>query len=72
VVAGQILVGWLAVRLVLNAIALRERYRTAIGRLAGTWKDVQALKPAGDPTVAFIGENWWKLPATLGAMLLTF
>jgi len=29
--------------------------------------------PAGrppDPTISFIGENWWKLPATLGAIVL--
>jgi len=28
------------------------------------------LKPAPDPTIPFIGENWWKLPATAGALLV--
>ena len=26
-------------------------------------------EPAPDPTAAFLGDDWWKLPATLGSLL---
>ena len=42
----------------------------ALAELGSSWAEVEALKPASDPTVPFIGENWWKLPATLGGLLL--
>ncbi|HEX7837505.1 MAG TPA: hypothetical protein VF469_08590 [Kofleriaceae bacterium] len=57
-------------RFVANASVLRARYRKAIGTLGETWADVEGKKLAPDPTIAFIGENWWRLPATLGTMLL--
>lgn len=68
--AGDLLVATLAGRLVHNAMLLRGYYRASIRRLAGTWSDVAALKPAPDPTIPFIGENWWKLPATAGALVV--
>jgi hypothetical protein len=70
VIAGQLLIATLAARLVYNATVLRRRYRDAIQRIASTWAEIEAVKPAPDPTIPFIGENWWKLPATLGALLL--
>lgn len=70
VIAGQLLIATLAARLVYNATVLRRRYRDAIQRLASTWAEIEVVKPAPDPTIPFIGENWWKLPATLGALLL--
>jgi hypothetical protein len=70
VIAGQLLIATLAARLVYNATVLRGRYRDAIQRIAPTWAEIEAVKPAPDPTIPFIGENWWKLPATLGALLL--
>jgi hypothetical protein len=70
VIAGQLLIAILAARLVYNATVLRGRYRDAIQRIASTWAEIEAVKPAPDPTIPFIGENWWKLPATLGALLL--
>jgi hypothetical protein len=69
-IAGAVLTGVLVYRLVRNAIVLRLRYSRALGSLAATWDEVQKLKPAPDPTIPFIGENWWKLPATLGSLFV--
>jgi hypothetical protein len=56
-------------RLVRNAIVLRERYRTELTKLGATTAAVENEKPAPDPTISFIGEDWWKLPSLLGGIL---
>ena len=58
----------LVARLVRNGVELRVRYRAALAELGKTWTEIDALKPAPDPTIAFIGADWWKLPATLGSL----
>jgi hypothetical protein len=55
-------------RLVRNALILRHRYEDERAMLGTTWAEVGAKKPAPDPTVAFLGENWWRLPATFAGM----
>lgn len=70
IIAGQLVIATLAARLVYNAILLRGLYRAAIQRIATTWAEIERVKPAPDPTIPFVGENWWRLPATLGALLL--
>lgn len=68
--AALVLTGLLVGRLVNNAIRLRAEYHEAIAYSARTWDPDEAKKQPPDPTISFIGENWWKLPATLGAIVL--
>ncbi|HEX7940298.1 MAG TPA: hypothetical protein VF488_00755 [Gemmatimonadaceae bacterium] len=70
VAGGLAIVSALTGRLIYNAALIRKRYRAAIEDMGKTWGEVLDGKPAPDPTIAFIGENWWKLPATVGALLL--
>jgi hypothetical protein len=68
-IAGGVLIcGLLGGRLVRNALVLRHRYHAARTRLGHSWKDVTAKDPAPDPTAEFLGENWWRIPATLGGL----
>ena len=70
VAGGLAILSAVAGRLIYNATLIRKQYRAAVADLAKTWRDVLDAKPAPDPTIAFIGESWWKLPATVGALLL--
>ena len=67
---GFVLIATLVFRLVRNAFMLQHRYRAAVRALGDTYGQVLDTKPAPDPTDAFIGENWWKLPTTFGGLLL--
>jgi len=68
VAAALVLTALLVGRLVTNAIRLRAAYHKAIAATATTWDPDEARKWPPDPTIPFIGENWWKLPATFAAI----
>lgn len=53
------------VRLARNAITIRLRYEKAATECASTWQEARSKEIAPDPTRDFIGENWWKMPATV-------
>jgi hypothetical protein len=55
-------VGW---RLLWNGIAVRLGYQRSLRSLGNTWGEIQAQKPPPDPTIGFLGDTWWKLPATI-------
>jgi hypothetical protein len=55
-------VGW---RLVWNGIAIRLEYQKSLLKLGKTWGQIQEQKPPPDPTNSFLGDTWWKLPATI-------
>jgi hypothetical protein len=48
-------------RLIRNAIKLRYKCNIELTK--------KLVKPQIDPTISFIGEAWWRLPATVGASL---
>ena len=52
-------------RLMLNAIAVRRKYRAAVAELGATWQEIQEKNPPPDPTISFIGEHWWSLPGVI-------
>lgn len=52
-------------RLVWNGIAIRLEYQKSLLKLGKTWGEIQAQKPPPDPTIGFLGDTWWKLPATV-------
>jgi len=52
-------------RLVWNGIGIRLEYQKQLESLGTTWAEIQALKPPPDPTIGFLGDTWWKLPATI-------
>jgi hypothetical protein len=56
-------------RLVWNGIGIRLSYQNQLESLGRKWPDIQAQKPPPDPTIGFLGDNWWKLPATIFAAL---
>ena len=51
-------------RLVWNGVCIRLEYQKQLISLGRT-RDIQALKLPPDPTIGFLGDNWWKLPATI-------
>lgn len=56
------------VRMVMNAFAVRRAYRDAVASSGATWLEIQSAKLPPDPTIDFLGEHWWNLPAiVLGA-----
>jgi hypothetical protein len=57
-------------RLVRNAVYIRQDYRDALTELGTTTVEVDGKKPAPDPTIPFIGEDWWKLPTLVGGGLV--
>jgi len=52
-------------RLIWNAVRIRQAYYNALGKLGATWQEIESRRPPGDPTINFLGEHWWKLPATI-------
>jgi hypothetical protein len=60
-----VLITLIVIRLIRNAIILRFRCNEAFQRIKHKPKD----KLPADPTIAFIGTTWWKLPATVSAAL---
>jgi hypothetical protein len=63
VLAGSAL--WIGARLIWNAIQIRLQYRSQLRELGKTWTEIQEKRPPADPTINFLGEHWWKLPATV-------
>jgi hypothetical protein len=60
-----IVISLIVVRLVTNAVILRMRCREAIV----DWNRGEAEKVPVDPTISFLGTDWWKLPAMIGVSL---
>ena len=56
-------------RAIRNAYRLKDKYYKERSKLGETWTDVQANKIPDDPTILFLGEHWWKLPATMSAAM---
>jgi len=54
-----------ASRLTWNAVCIRLQYQRLVRSLAPTWSQIQKNKPVADPTNSFLGDQWWKLPATI-------
>jgi hypothetical protein len=54
-------------RLIVNAVILRFRCRAALTDQKLAEKDRAPV----DPTISFIGSDWWKLPATISVSLAT-
>jgi len=54
-----------AIRFVLRAKDIRETYKSILRRRGTKWLDIVATMPAPDPTMKFIGEHWWRLPAVV-------
>ncbi|HXJ41564.1 MAG TPA: hypothetical protein VNH18_19965 [Bryobacteraceae bacterium] len=52
-------------RLIWNAVRIRLSYMAELKQLGSTWSSIRAKDPPGDPTKAFLGEQWWSLPAAI-------
>ena len=52
-------------RMIWNAIQVRLLYRRSLKALGSTWAQIRDADAPPDPTVPFLGDNWWKLPAIL-------
>jgi hypothetical protein len=52
-------------RMVASAVAVRRRFAAQLVKLGTTWQQIQDRKPPPDPTIPFLGEHWWKLPAII-------
>jgi len=50
-------------RMLASAVAIRRLFAAQLAKLGATWQQIQACKPPPDPTIPFLGEHWWKLPA---------
>lgn len=59
----------ISVRMVWNAVAVRRMYQSQLGKLGFSWQEIQAKNPPPDPTINFIGEHWWQLPAIVSGVL---
>jgi hypothetical protein len=70
VLAGAVTNGLLGGRLVRNALIVRHRYELGRGELGKTWAEVESKKPPPDPTASFLGEDWWRLPATFAGLFV--
>lgn len=60
-----IVIFFIVVRLITNAIILRFRFRDALV----DHKPEDADRVLIDPTISFLGTDWWKLPATITVSL---
>ncbi|HEV3041174.1 MAG TPA: hypothetical protein VHA33_25635 [Candidatus Angelobacter sp.] len=63
--------GVIAARFVWRAIKLRLMYGQEVQSL-GSWSRIKAVSPPPDPTAAFLGAQWWSLPAVVLATITTF
>jgi hypothetical protein len=55
-------------RFIRNAIKLRQAYKKKVLEAGKDWHQIQEAKLPPDPTIDFIGENWWKLPAVISSI----
>jgi len=70
--AGVLIVALaVAVRFLRHAIKIRLLYQQTL-RSLGSWSKIKALGLPPDPTVGFLGAQWWNLPATILATVATF
>jgi len=60
-----------AARFLRHAIKIRLSYQQTL-RSLGSWSKIKALGLPPDPTVGFLGAQWWNLPATILATVATF
>jgi len=60
-----------AARFLRHAIKIRLLYQQTL-RSLGSWSKIKALGLPPDPTVGFLGAQWWNLPATILATVATF
>jgi hypothetical protein len=56
----MILVG----RTIWRAVSIKILYWSSVEKLDKKWKEIKEDIPP-DPTISFLGENWWSLPASL-------
>ena len=60
-----ILLGTILVyRTIRRAVSIKILYASSVEKSNLKWKDIKENIPP-DPTKAFLGENWWNLPASL-------
>jgi len=63
--------GIIVARLIWNAAKIRQAYYNALETPCATWQEIESRPTPGDPTINFIGEHWWKLPAIIiGALAI--
>lgn len=58
-----------AIRMIRNGLLLRERYKAVVKASFPTLQEKEASRIAGDPTIDYIGEKWWKIPVTLAGIV---
>jgi len=58
---------FLICRMIRNALIIRNQYQAAVFGRYNRIEEIKGIMP--DPTIPFIGENWWKLPATFLGIL---
>jgi hypothetical protein len=51
--------------MVRKAYQIRYRYYEARHQAGATWKEVEDAKLAPDPTLDFLGDKWWRVPAAV-------
>jgi hypothetical protein len=70
VLVGAVTNAVLGGRLVRNGLIVRHRYELGRAGLGETWAEVESKKPPPDPTASFLGEDWWRLPATFAGLFV--
>lgn len=65
VVAVALILGAVSIRFVRAATDIRRTYNKKLRSRGETWAEISATKAAPDPTIRFIGEHWWRLPAVI-------
>jgi hypothetical protein len=58
----------LVLRLVRNIYRIREEY-DSVRQKIGPWSVQNSAKIPPDPTIGFLGSQWWNLPASVVAVL---
>ena len=60
---------FLILKMAINAMKIRARYYAERTKLGNDWAEVASKKPPPDPTLSFVGTEWWKLPTVVYPVL---
>ena len=56
---------YLLVRQILCVVEIRKQYYQKVAALGKDWETVASIKVPPDPTLGFIGKEWWRLPTVV-------
>jgi hypothetical protein len=71
--AGIVILGLTIIwRITRRALSIKEIYLTQLDNIKKSWKKIEEMKIAPDPTINFLGERWWSLPAAMTGTFAIF